>query len=74
VTISIIATAEVARPLRFVNVPAGLWLIAAPWVLEGGSMSANIAGAILGLAIVALSLPRGARSQHHYGRWDKLVV
>ncbi|HEY3077744.1 MAG TPA: vitamin K epoxide reductase family protein [Burkholderiales bacterium] len=74
VTISIIATAEVARPLRFLNVPAGLWLIAAPWMLEGSSMTANIASAIVGLAIVALSLPRGVRSHHHYGRWDKLVV
>jgi uncharacterized membrane protein len=73
-TVSIIAMAEVARPLRFLNVPAGLWLIGAPWLLEGGSMAANIAGALVGLAIVVLSLPRGVRSEHHYGRWDRLVV
>ena len=73
VTVSIIAMAEVARPLRFLNVPAGLWLIAAPWLLEGGSMVASIAGAMVGLAIVVLSLPRGVRSEHHYGRWDRLV-
>lgn len=74
VTVSIIAMAEVARPLRLLNVPAGLWLIVAPWLLEGGSMVANIAGAVVGLAIAGLSLPRGLRSEHHYGRWDRLVV
>jgi hypothetical protein len=26
------------------------------------------------MAIIALSLPRGVRSEHHYGRWDRLVV
>ena len=74
VTISIIAMAEVTRSLRFLNVPAGLWLIAAPWLLHGGSTVANLAGALVGFAIVALSLPRGVRSPHHYGRWDRLVV
>ena len=74
VTISIIAMAEVARPLRFLNVLAALWLIAAPWLLEGGSPVAGIAGALVGLAILPLSLPRGIRSAHHYGRWDRLVV
>jgi hypothetical protein len=53
--------------------PAGLWSIAAPWLLEGGSMAANIA-ALAGLAIIALSLPQGVRSAHHHGRWDRLVV
>jgi uncharacterized membrane protein len=74
VTISIIAMAEVARPLRFLNVLAGVWLIAAPWLLEGSSMVANIAGTLVGLAIIVLSLPRGVRSAHHYGKWDRLVV
>ncbi|TAK82082.1 MAG: vitamin K epoxide reductase family protein [Betaproteobacteria bacterium] len=74
VTISIIAMAEVARPLRLFNVPAGLWVIAAPWLMAGGSIVANIAGAVVGLAIVLLSVPFGVRSAHHYGRWDRLVV
>jgi nucleoside-diphosphate-sugar epimerase/uncharacterized membrane protein len=74
VTISIIAMAEVARPLRFLNTLCGLWLIAAPWLLDGGSMVANSASALVGLAIVVLSLPRGATSRHHYGAWDRLIV
>jgi hypothetical protein len=26
------------------------------------------------LALVALSLPRGARSDEHYGGWDRAIV
>nr|WP_306264822.1 aldehyde dehydrogenase family protein [Pararhizobium sp. IMCC3301] len=35
VTFSIIAFAEVACMVWFLSVPAGLWLIVAPWVLDG---------------------------------------
>ena len=31
ITVSITATAEVARPLRFANAALGAWLVAAPW-------------------------------------------
>ncbi len=30
ITIAVCATAEVARPLRFLNILLGLWLVAAP--------------------------------------------
>jgi hypothetical protein len=40
ITVAIIAMAEVARPLRFVNVGFGLWLVAAPWLLSGAGSSA----------------------------------
>jgi nucleoside-diphosphate-sugar epimerase len=75
ITISIIAMAEVARPLRFVNVAFGLWLVAAPWLLSGvPSGLATVNSVIAGLALVALSLPRGRRSAEHYGDWDRFVV
>jgi uncharacterized membrane protein len=74
VTVAVIATAEVARPLRFVNVLFGAWLVVAPWILEGASPIASWVGVVLGLALVALSLPRGARSREHYGPWDRFVV
>jgi hypothetical protein len=35
ITIAVIATAEVARTLRFLNVLFGLWLIGSPWLLSG---------------------------------------
>lgn len=75
ITVAIIAMAEVARPLRFVNVGFGLWLVAAPWLLSGvPSGLATVNSVIAGLALVALSLPRGRRSAEHYGGWDRFVV
>lgn len=46
----------------------------APWLLAGGDLTAKIAGMIAGLALIALSLPRGRRSVEHYGSWDRFVV
>ena len=74
VTFSVMAMAEVGRTLRFVNVAFGLWLIVAPWVLEGASTFASWTGVVIGVAVIALSLPRGTRSREHYGSWDRFVV
>ena len=72
VTVAIIAMAEVVRPLRFVNMFFGLWLMAAPWILSGSS--ADIwNGLVVGAALVALSLPNGRVGREHYGAWDNLV-
>ncbi|MDK2774906.1 MAG: vitamin K epoxide reductase family protein, partial [Tabrizicola sp.] len=58
VTVAIIALAEVARAARFINVAFGLWLVAAPWLLDGaGSALAQWAGVAAGLLLVALSIP-----------------
>nr|MBA3625665.1 SPW repeat protein [Methylibium sp.] len=73
-TVAVCAMAEVGRLLRFLNVPLGLWLIAAPWVLGGASALAAGASVAIGLAVVALSLPRGTRSAEHYGSWDRFVL
>ncbi|HEX7028198.1 MAG TPA: vitamin K epoxide reductase family protein, partial [Gammaproteobacteria bacterium] len=40
VTVAVIALAEVARALRFINVLLGAWLIAAPWLLDGAGGTA----------------------------------
>ena len=74
VTTAVIAMAEVARPVRFVNVALGAWLIAAPWVLGEASTAATWNSVLVGLAVVMLSLPRGIRSKEHYGNWDRFVV
>ncbi len=74
VTTAVIAMAEVARPVRFVNVVLGAWLLAAPWMLGGASMPATWNSVLVGLAIIALSLPRGTCSKEHYGNWDRFVV
>lgn len=73
ITFAIMAMAEVGRLLRFVNVLFGLWLVIAPWVFEGATLAGSIAGMVIGLAVIALSMPRGRRSSEHYGSWDRWV-
>jgi nucleoside-diphosphate-sugar epimerase/uncharacterized membrane protein len=75
ITTAVIATAEVARPLRFVNLAFGAWLIVAPWLLRGGSgLAGSISDMIAGLLLIALCLPRGRRSREHYGSCDRYIV
>jgi len=74
ITFAVMAAAEVARPLRFANIAFGVWLVAAPWWLDGvGSALAAWASVAAGLALIALALPRG-RVHDSYGGWDRYVV
>ena len=74
ITVSIIALSEPVRLLRFVNVAFGLWLIAAPFLLEGAGAPAAIASVVVALLLIACSLPRGERSREHYAGWDRFVL
>ena len=74
ITVAVCAMAEVARPLRFINMPLGLWLMTAPWLLPDKTYAAAWNDVVSGLIIIALSLPRGRRSAEHYGAWDRYVV
>jgi hypothetical protein len=60
ITVAAIATAEVARPIRFVNALFGTWLIVAPWLLgvNAGVKAGHGGGAKPG----QLSAARKARS------------
>ena len=74
VTFSIMAFAEVGRAIRFINIPLGAWLIAAPWLLDGvASPLAAWSGVISGVVIIALALPRG-RIKDSYAGWDRYIV
>lgn len=72
ITISVLAMAEVARTLRLLNIFIGFWLMAAPWLLAGGSMMADIGGLIAGVAVIALSIPKGP-VRYRYAGWNKLI-
>lgn len=74
VTTAVIAMAEVGRPLRFVNVLFGAWLVLAAWFLDGASPTARWSDAAIGIVLIGLSLPRGTRSRDHYAGWDRFVV
>ena len=74
VTFSIIAWAEVARSVRFVNVAFGLWLIVAPWLLEGvGSALGIWNGMISGALLIVLALPLGS-IRNSYAGWDRYIL
>jgi hypothetical protein len=67
-TIAVCATAEVTRWLRWLNLPAGAWLLLAPWLLGGDApLAAVVNDVAVGLAVIALSLPHGRRSSERYG-------
>lgn len=72
VTVSIMAWGEVARPLRFVNMVFGAWLIVAPWLLQGYSDLGMAMSVLLGALLIVLAIPRG-RISSQYGAWDKIA-
>ncbi|KGM32305.1 vitamin K epoxide reductase [Inquilinus limosus MP06] len=74
ITIAAIAMAEVARPLRFLNVALGLWIALSPFLMAGAGTVAMVADVAAGLGLVLLSLPRGRLSPDHYGGWDRFII
>jgi hypothetical protein len=73
VVVAVVALAEVARPLRFLNVPLGVWLLAAPWFLTGGTTPSRCGSAIVGALVLLLSLPLG-KLRDHYGSFDASLL
>ena len=71
-TVVSIAAAEVARPLRYLSVPLGAGLMAAPFIL-GASMGTTVVSIVLGVALVVLSIRRGA-IRERYGNWDRVII
>ncbi|MDX0994284.1 NAD-dependent epimerase/dehydratase family protein [Sinorhizobium medicae] len=74
ILVAVTAMAEVVRPVRFLNVVLGAWVAASPLLLDGDSAIGTLADVAMGLALIALSLPRGTRSEEHYGGWDRAIV
>ena len=73
-TFTIIALSEVGRATRFINIPFGIWLIAAPWLLDGITSPLAIwNGVICGMLLIALAIPRGA-IKNSYAGWDRYIV
>lgn len=74
VTFAIIALAEVGRIIRLINIPFAIWLIAAPWLLDGISSPLAIwNGVICGVLLIILAIPRGS-IKNSYAGWDRYVV
>jgi nucleoside-diphosphate-sugar epimerase/uncharacterized membrane protein len=71
VTVSVIACAEVARSLRWLNVLLGLALWITPFVYSAGALQ-TVLSLAFGAAIVVLSLPAG-RIDGRYGGWERYI-
>lgn len=71
-TVSVCAWAEVARPLRALNLCAGAWLLASPWLLDGASAAGTAGVMAAGAALMLLALPRGP-VRHRYAGWDRVL-
>lgn len=72
VTVAIVALADVGRTARFISLLFGAWLIAAPWLLGGGTTASTASGVIVGALLIALSLPRGPIGES-YGDWSRRI-
>jgi uncharacterized membrane protein len=72
VTFTAIAVAEVARPVRYLNVLFGGWLIIAPFLLAGYTSGALISSIIVGIALVALAFPLGT-IRGRYENWNYYI-
>ncbi len=71
-TVVSIAAAEVARPARYLLIPLGLALMAAPFFYDAGAGSL-VSSLACGVALIGLSIRRGAIHER-YGSWDRLIV
>jgi hypothetical protein len=71
-TLVSIAAAEVARPVRYLNIPLGPALMAASFMF-GADMVTTAVGLILGTALAALSIRRGP-VRERYGNWIRWIV
>ena len=73
VTVAVIATAEVVRALRFVNVLLGAWIAASGWMLSGATAAGRWSGLMAGVLILTLS-PRRGHIRERYGAWQRWIV
>ena len=72
-TVAAISTAEVVRAFRFLNLLFGLWLIVAPWMLQGVTFSGLWNDVVVGVLLFAVTWRRGT-VRERYAAWDRFVV
>ncbi len=70
-TVVSIAAAEVARPVRWLNLLLGAGLMTSPFMFVGNTAGLLVSVAA-GAALMALSIRRGPVNQR-YGSWDRVI-
>lgn len=73
VTWAVIAFGEVARPVRLLNIPMGIWIAGAPWLLSGATDVSRWADVLAGGLLIALSIRRG-RIDERFGGWNRYLI
>jgi uncharacterized membrane protein len=59
ITVSVVAMAEVARGVRWLNAVIGIALASIVWMVEGAPLAAQVHAVALGLLLIALGVRRG---------------
>ncbi|WP_224996616.1 vitamin K epoxide reductase family protein [Cesiribacter sp. SM1] len=72
IVLSVICMGEVLRMGRWGNVLLGMVVAIGPWFTADSTLALNISGAVAGLIVAALAIPKGAKTET-YGLWDKYV-
>lgn len=72
ITFALTAVTDAARNLRWMNIPAGAWLIFSPLILGYGTPAVTI-NIFLGILIVLFSLFRGKVENRFGGGWRSLL-
>jgi uncharacterized membrane protein len=73
VTVAIVAFAEVTRAARFINIALALGIIVLPWLFGGATLPSGINDLIIGVLIIALSIPPG-KIKNTYDNWNPLIL
>jgi nucleoside-diphosphate-sugar epimerase/VIT1/CCC1 family predicted Fe2+/Mn2+ transporter len=71
-TVISLAAAELSRALRFLLIPLGVALLVVPFAYDADGIQ-TIASMVCGVALIGLSLRRGAIRERYAG-WQKLIV
>ena len=71
-TVVSIAAAEVARPVRYLNVVLGVALMAVPFIF-GANMVVTIVSIAMGAGLALLSMRRSP-IRERYGNWDRFII
>lgn len=72
-TWAVIAFGEVARPVRLLNIPIGIWVAVAPWLLAGPTDLSRWTDLAAGALLIALSIRRGP-IEERFGDWNRFLI
>lgn len=70
-SVAFLAAFRITRGLRWLNVPAGAWLLAAP--VLGGGWVAGVGSVLVGAALLALAPLGRPRDDRYAGGWRSLL-